>query len=104
MNGTAPAGLGVLAAVFVYAALLIRYAVTGGTPNRHRGGCRKPVEEYVPAGHLIPAFAAHGCGWPQPAFRHCIGCHATVPVVVHDGAHRCEHGHINIHTTTGDHR
>jgi hypothetical protein len=73
------------------------------THGRHRARPQRPVEEYVPASVLIPALAVHGPGWPQAAFRYCIGCHAEVPVVVHNGAHRCDaHGHITIHTTTGD--
>lgn len=99
MNGTAQVGWAVEALVFFAAAFLIRFAVTGGEPNRHRARRQKPVEEYVPGHHLIPALA--GRGWPQPAFRHCIECRATVPVVVHDQAHRCDWGHTTIHTTTG---
>ncbi|MFJ4624284.1 hypothetical protein [Streptomyces sp. NPDC088812] len=69
-----------------------------GTRGEHRGPRRRPVEEYVPAGVLIPALAVHGPGWPTAAFRYCIGCRAEVPVVVHDGAHRCDaHGHVTIH-------
>ncbi|MFI7294021.1 hypothetical protein [Streptomyces sp. NPDC050121] len=103
MNGTAQAGLGYLALFFVLGALLIRYGATGGKPRRHRGP-RAPrrIEVEVPGHHLIPALA--GPGWPQPAFRHCIGCQHTVPVVVHDHAHRCDAGHTTIHATTGDHR
>ena len=77
-----------------------------GWPDRpkHRGP-RAPhrIEVEVPGHHLIPALA--GTGWPATAFAHCIGCQDTVPVVVHDGAHRCDqHGHVTIHSTTGDHR
>lgn len=97
MNGTAHAGLAVLSLVFVAAVFVVRYAVTPA-PVRVR-----PVEEYVPAGYLIPALAVHGSGWPRAAFAYCIGCHAEVPVVVHAGAHRCDqHGHITIHTAMGD--
>lgn len=67
--------------------------------SKHRGS-RAPrrIEVEVPAHHLIPALA--GTGWPATAFRHCIGCQRTVPVVVHDGAHRCDaYGHVTIHTT-----
>lgn len=104
MNGTFHAGLGYLALTAVCGGLFIRYAVTGGTRAKHRGP-RRPVEEYVPAGHLIPALAVHGPGWPTAAFRHCIGCQRVVPVVVHDGAHRCDaHGHVTIHNTTGSTR
>jgi hypothetical protein len=98
VNGTAHAGLAVLSLVFVAAIFFIRYAVTPApVPGRHRARRSRPVrrvEEYVPAGHLIPAFA--GAGWPNTAFAYCIGCHRTVPVVVHDSAHRCEKGHVTI--------
>lgn len=70
-----------------------------GWPDRrkHRGPrCLRRIEVEVPGHHLIPALA--GPGWPQPAFRHCIECRATVPVVVHDHVHRCDAGHT---TTTG---
>ncbi|MEH0542945.1 hypothetical protein QA802_07650 [Streptomyces sp. B21-105] len=67
---------------------------------KHRGPrAPRQVEEYVPAAALIPAFA--GTDWPTPAFAHCIQCRTTVPVVVHTGAHRCTHGHVTTHTTTG---
>ncbi|MFF8482386.1 hypothetical protein [Streptomyces antibioticus] len=98
MTGTAQLGLAVLAVAFTAAVLVVRWAFTpvpaGG---RHRGR-RRPAEEYVAAHHLIPALAVHGQGWPSVAFGYCVGCRAEVPVVVHDGAHRCDHGHI---TTTG---
>jgi len=85
------------------AALGVGMTMVGrGWPDRpkHRGPRRrKPADEYVPAGALIPAFA--GTGWPTPAFAHCIECRTTVPVVVHSGAHRCEYGHTTTHTTTG---
>ena len=86
MNGTAHAGLAVLSLVFVAAVFVVRYAVTPApAPGRHRPVRVRPVEEYVPAADLIPAFAG---GWP-----------ATVC------AHRCDqHGHVTIHTRTGDHR
>ena len=100
MNGTAHAGLAVECLVFFAAAFLVRWAFTGGEPNRHRGRRQKPVEEFVPGHVLIPALAAPG--WPTTAFRHCIECRNTVPVVVHHGgAHRCEYGHTTTHTTTG---
>ncbi|WP_329215103.1 hypothetical protein OG352_06020 [Streptomyces sp. NBC_01485] len=70
------------------------------TRSKHRGP-RAPrrIEVEVPGHHLIPALAG---GWPATAFRHCIGCHATVPVVVHDGVHRCDqHGHVTIHAPAG---
>ena len=74
-----------------------------GWPDRpkHRGQ-RAPrrMEVEVRGRVLIPALA--GTGWPTPAFRHCIGCQRVVPVVVRDGAHRCDaHGHVTIHNTTG---
>lgn len=100
MNGTAHAGLAVLALVFVAAVFVVRYAVTPTpTAGRHRPVRVRPVEEYVPAATIIPAFA--GTGWPQPAFRHYIGCHTEVPVVVHGGAHRCDRGHVTIHPIGG---
>ena len=101
MNGTAHAGLAVLALVFVAAVFVVRYAVTPAPAvGRHRPVRVRPVEEYVPGGYLIPALAVHGSGWPTAAFAYCIGCHAEVPVVVHAGAYRCDqHGHITIHTT-----
>ncbi|MER5750681.1 hypothetical protein [Streptomyces sp. NPDC002088] len=103
MNDRIHAGVSALAASFVGAAFLVRYAITGGQQGRHRARRVRPAEEYVPAHVLIPALAVHGPGWPTAAFRHCIGCHAEVPVVVHDGAHRCDaHGHVTITTTTGD--
>jgi len=100
VNDRLHAGISALSMSFVGAVALVRWAVTGGQPNQHRGPRRrKPVDEWVPAAELIPAFA--GAGWPQPAFRHCIECRTTVPVVVHPGAHRCEYGHTTTHTTTG---
>jgi hypothetical protein len=68
-------------------------------PKHRRPRAPRQVEEYVPAATLIPAFA--GTGWPTLAFAHCIECRTTVPVVVHTGAHRCTHGHVTTHTTTG---
>jgi hypothetical protein len=101
VNGTAHAGLAVLSLVFVAAIFFIRYAVTPvPVPGRHRPQRVRRVEEYVPAAALIPAFA--GTGWPNTAFAYCIGCHHTVPVVVHDSAHRCDHGHVTIHTIGGN--
>lgn len=99
MNGTSHFGLGVEALALVLLALLVRWAVTGGQPNQHRGPRRrKPADDYVPASHLIPAFAE---GWPQPDFRHCIECRGVVPVVVHTGgAYHCDYGHTTIHTAT----
>lgn len=73
-----------------------------GWPDRQKHcGPRAPrrTEVEVPAGVLIPAFA--GDGWPTTAFRHCIECRDTVPVVIHTGAHRCDLGHTTTHTNTG---
>ena len=96
MNGTAQAGLAVLSLVFVAAVVVVRYAVTPAPAvGRHRPVRVRPVEEYVPASALIPAFAG---GWPPTAFRHCIQCRGTVPVVIHRGAHRCDLGHVTSHT------
>ena len=92
MNGTAHAGLAVLSLVFVAAVFVVRYAVTPApVSGRHRPVRVRPVEEYVPAADLIPAFAG---GWPTTAFAHCVECRDTVPVVVHRGAHRCGSGHV----------
>jgi hypothetical protein len=100
------AGAASLMGALVFATGVVRWAVTPvAKPGQHRARRSRPVrrvEEYVPAGHLIPAFA--GAGWPNTAFAYCTGCHRTVPVVVHDSAHRCDRGHVTIHTTTGDHR
>ena len=52
MNGTAQAGVAVLALVYVGAALLVRWAVTGGRPQPRE---RKPAEEWWPAYTWIPA-------------------------------------------------
>ena len=103
MNDRLHAGISALSMSFVGAVALVRWAVTGGQPNQHRGPRRrKPVDEWVPAAELIPSFAE---GWPQPDFRHCIECQATVPVVVHTGgAYHCDYGHTTVHTTTGEHR
>lgn len=96
----APAALaGMIAALGVGMTMIGR---SWPTRPKHRGP-RAPrrVEEYVPAAALIPAFAD---GWPTPAFRHCIGCQDTVPVVIHGGggAYRCDaHNHITIHHVTG---
>jgi hypothetical protein len=101
VNDRVHAGVSALSVCFTGAVLLVRWAVTGGEPSKHRGRRRpRRIEVEVPGHHLIPALA--GPGWPQPAFRHCIECRATVPVVVHDHAHRCDaHGHVTLHTTTG---
>ncbi|MEU7416756.1 hypothetical protein [Streptomyces antibioticus] len=102
MTGTAQVGLAVLALAFVMVVLVIRWALTPlPAAGRHRGS-RRPVEEFVPGHHLIPALAVHGPGWPVAAFGYCAGCRAEVPVAVHAGAHRCDaHGHVTIHTAGG---
>lgn len=99
MNDRIHAGVSALAVCFTGGVLLVRYAVTGGAPAKHRGRRQRPASEYVPAATLIPAFA--GSGWPTTAFAHCIQCRDSVPVVVHDGAHRCDYGHTTVHTATG---
>jgi hypothetical protein len=66
---------------------------------KHRAR-RRPVEEWVPAHILIPALA-YGAAAPQTV-AHCPPCGRHVPVTVHGHAHRCDTGHITIHTTTGD--
>jgi hypothetical protein len=102
VTGSVHAGIGVLAAVFTAAVFLVRWALT---PVPVRAPRLRPVEEWVPAHVLIPALAVHGPGWPTAAFRHCVGCQRVVPVVVRDGAHRCDaHGHVTINTTTGSTR
>jgi|SRR5690349_24261086 len=101
MNDRIHAGVSALSVSFVGAVALVRWAVTGGRRGVHRGP-RAPrrIEVEVRGYELIPALA--GTGWPTAAFAHCIGCQNTVPVVVHDGAHRCDqHGHVTIHTATG---
>lgn len=98
-------GAASLMGALVVATAGVRWAIRPVPEGRHRPVRVRPVEEYVPGGYLIPALAVHGSGWPTAAFAYCIGCHAEVPVVVHAGAHRCDqHGHVTIHTTTGDHR
>jgi hypothetical protein len=71
-----------------------------GWPARpkHRAP-RRPVEEWVPAHHLIPALA-YGAAVPQD-IAHCHGCGRPVPVTVHGDAYRCDREHITIHTTAG---
>lgn len=103
MNDRLHAGVSALAACFTGAVFLVRWAVTGGR-GEHRGR-RAPrrVEVDVPAHHLIPALA-HGALAPR-TIAHCPGCRNHVPVTVHGGgAHRCDRGHVAIHTATGDHR
>lgn len=87
-----------MSAFFVGATLLVRWAVTGGQQGQHRGPRRRrPVEEYVPAHHLIPALA-YGAAAPQ-AVAYCRDCHADVPVTVHGDAYRCDRQHLTLHTT-----
>lgn len=101
-------GAASLMGALVFATGVVRWAVAPvpesgrERPRRqHRARRVRRVEEYVPAGYLIPAFA--GAGWPQPAFRHCIECRSTVPVLVHHGAHRCDaYGHVTITTIGGN--
>lgn len=69
------------------------------TRGQHRAPRRKPVEEFVPGHHLIPALA-HGAVIPQ-AVAYCRGCHTQVPVTVHGNATRCDQGHVTIHTAGG---
>lgn len=106
MNGTAHAGVAVLALVYLAAWALVRWAVSPGSPAKHRAsrGPRR-IEVEVRGRDLIPALAgrAYGAVAPQ-AVAHCPPCGGLVPVVVHGTAHRCDTGHITIHTTTGDHR
>lgn len=84
----------------VVATSAVRWAVKPLPHGRHRGRPARLIEEWVPGHVLIPALAAPG--WPVTAFAYCIGCHADVPVVVHDGAHRCDaYGHVTLHTITG---
>lgn len=77
MNGTAHAGVAVLALVYVGAGFLVRWAVTGGQPQPRRP--RKPAEEWWPAYTWLPA---------QELATTCPDCGTP----------------ITIHTTTGDHR
>lgn len=101
MTGTVQAGLAVIGLVWVGAGFLIRWACTGGQPSRHRGARRpRRIEVYVPGHHLIPALA-YGAAVPQD-IAHCAGCRRSVPVTVHGDAHRCERGHITIHSITGE--
>jgi hypothetical protein len=98
VNDRIHAGVSAMSASFVGAVALVRWAVTGGTRGQHRARRTRPADEYVPAADLIPAFAG---GWPTTAFAHCIECRATVPVVVHHGAHRCDLGHTTTHAVAG---
>lgn len=98
MNDRIHAGVSALAACFVGATLLVRWAVTGGQSGTRERRPR-PVEEFVPAHHLIPALA-YGAAVAQTV-AYCRGCRASVPVTVHGDATRCDQGHLTIHTTTG---
>lgn len=89
-------GAASLMGALVGATAVVRWAVRPVSAGQHRGR-RRPAEELVPAGVLIPAFA--GSGWPTAGFAHCVECRRTVPVVIHGQAHRCDAGHTTIHTT-----
>ena len=92
-------GAASLMGALVAATAVVRWAVSPApVPGRHRPVRVRPVEEYVPARDLIPAFAG---GWPRTAFAHCIECQGTVPVVVHGDAHRCDRGHVTTHLMGG---
>lgn len=99
MTGTAHAGLGYLALTFTASVLFIRWAFTGGQPPKHRAARLSRIEVEVPGHVLIPALA-YGAAVPT-AIRPCPPCGRPVPVVVHGTAHRCDAGHLTIHTTTG---
>ncbi|MER5715776.1 hypothetical protein [Streptomyces sp. NPDC002132] len=96
-------GAASLMGALVAATGLVRWAVTPAPARGRHRAARRPVEVEVPASHLIPALAVHGPGWPTAAFRYCVACRAEVPVVVHDGAHRCDaFGHVTIRNAMGD--
>ncbi len=101
MTGTVQAGCAVLALVWVAGCLLIRWALTGGQPAKHRAPRPRRLEVLVPGHHLIPALA-YGAAASQ-AIAHCNGCGHAVPVTVHgdtrSSAHLCQHNHITIHAT-----
>lgn len=104
MNDRIHAGVSALSVSFVGAVALVRWAVTGGRPARHRGP-RAPrrIEVEVPGHVLIPALA-YGAVVPQ-SVAYCRGCRTDVPVTVHGGGtYRCDQQHLTIHATTGDHR
>lgn len=88
-------GAASLMGALVVATAGVRWAIRSVPEGRHRPVRVRPAAEYVPARELIPAFA--GTGWPTTAFRHCVECRSTVPVVVHGEAHRCDLGHTTIH-------
>lgn len=88
-------GAASLMGALIVATAVVRWAIRPVSVGRHRTERVRPVEAYVPARDLIPAFAG---GWPTTAFAHCVECHDTVPVVIHNGAHRCDqYGHVTIH-------
>lgn len=101
MNGTAHAGVAVLALVYLAAWALVRWAVSPGSPAKHRAsrGPRR-IEVEVRGRDLIPALA-YGAAVAQTV-AYCRGCRASVPVTVHGDATRCDAGHLTTHTTTGE--
>ena len=97
------AGAAVLVGSISFGALLSRWVLAPVTqPGRHRARAPKRVVEYVPAAEIVPGFDQPYGALAPTGIAHCRGCGRNVAVVMHPGgAHRCEHGHINI-TTTGD--